>query len=136
MGEALAEPHLRVDDDQLTGTPVDLPLSDTTDLSQVPEDRVDLEDCENLSRELSAVLDVDDPIPQAYSLEVSSPGIDRPLRTADHFAHFAGSEVKIQLGVPLSTPTGERKNFRDGFSSDDFRIQFSVKYNFSHKIGG
>lgn len=91
---------------------VDLPLSDATDLSQVPEDRVDLEDCENLSRELSAVLDVDDPIPQAYSLEVSSPGIDRPLRTPAHFAHFAGSEVKIQLGVPMATSSGERKNFK------------------------
>ena len=91
---------------------VDLPLTDATDLSQVPEDRVDLEDCENLSRELSAVLDVDDPIPQAYSLEVSSPGIDRPLRTPAHFAHFVGSEVKIQLGVPMQTPSGERKNFK------------------------
>jgi ribosome maturation factor RimP len=89
-----------------------LPLDGATELSAVPEDRVDLEDCEGLSRELSAVLDVDDPIPQAYSLEVSSPGIDRPLRTVAHFAHFAGSEAKIQLGVPLVTPTGERKNFR------------------------
>jgi ribosome maturation factor RimP len=91
---------------------VDLPLSQVTDLSEVPSDRVDLEDCENLSRELSAVLDVEDPIPQAYSLEISSPGIDRPLRTAAHFSHFAGSEAKIQLAVPLHTDSGERKNFR------------------------
>jgi len=91
---------------------VDLPLSEVTDLSEVPSDRVDLEDCENISRELSAVLDVEDPIPQAYHLEVSSPGIDRPLRTAAHFRHFAGSEAKIQLAVPLHTETGERKNFR------------------------
>lgn len=91
---------------------VDLPLAEHADLSQVPEDRVDLEDCENLSRELSAVLDVDDPIPGAYSLEVSSPGIDRALRTPEHFAHFVGSEVKVQLGVPLMTASGERKNFR------------------------
>lgn len=91
---------------------VDVPLSEVTDLSEVPSDRVDLEDCENLSRELSAVLDVEDPIPQAYHLEISSPGIDRPLRTADHFNHFAGSEAKIQLGVPLHTESGERKNFR------------------------
>jgi ribosome maturation factor RimP len=83
-----------------------------TDLSEVPSDRVDLEDCENLSRELSAVLDVEDPIPQAYHLEVSSPGIDRPLRTAAHFAHFAGSEAKIQLAVPLHVESGERKNFK------------------------
>jgi ribosome maturation factor RimP len=91
---------------------VDLPLDDAMDITLVPEERVDLEDCENLSRELSAVLDVEDPIPQAYSLEVSSPGIDRPLRTPVHFAHFADSEVKIQLAVGLQTPSGERKNFR------------------------
>jgi len=75
-------------------------------------EHVDLRDCENLSRELSAVLDVEDPIPQAYSLEVSSPGIERPLRTAAHFAHFTGSDAKIALAVPLPTATGERRNFR------------------------
>jgi ribosome maturation factor RimP len=65
-----------------------------------------------MSRELSAVLDVDDPIAQAYSLEISSPGIDRPLRTAAHFAHFTGSEAKIALVLPLHTEAGERRNFR------------------------
>jgi len=92
---------------------VDLPLDPAVLPSEIAADRVDLEDCENLSRELSAVLDVDDPIPQAYSLEVGSPGIDRPLRTAEHFAYFAGSEAKIQLAVPLVTEAGaERRNFR------------------------
>jgi ribosome maturation factor RimP len=91
---------------------IDIPLDQVTDVSQVPSDRVDLADCENMSRELSAVLDVDDPIPQAYQLELSSPGIDRPLRTAKHFAHFAGSEAKIQLHAPIQTPTGERRNFK------------------------
>jgi ribosome maturation factor RimP len=91
---------------------VDVPLDQVTDLSEVPSDRVDLEDCENLSRELSAVLDVEDPIQQAYQLEVGSPGIDRPLRTAAHFSRFAGSEAKIQLAVPLHTPSGERRNFK------------------------
>jgi ribosome maturation factor RimP len=91
---------------------VDLPLDAHTDPHQVPSDRVDLEDCENLSRELSAVLDVEDPIPQAFSLEVSSPGIDRPLRTPAHYAYFAGSEAKIQLGAPLALPGGERRNFK------------------------
>jgi ribosome maturation factor RimP len=84
---------------------VDLPFDDSVDVTEVREDRVDLTDCENLSRELSAVLDVDDPIPQAYSLEVGSPGIDRPLRTAGHFARFAGSEAKIQMAIGLSTPS-------------------------------
>lgn len=92
---------------------VDLPPDAAVPPSEVPPDRVDLEDCENLSRELSAVLDVEDPVPQAYALEVGSPGIDRPLRTAAHFAYYAGSEAKIQLAVPLPTETGgERRNFR------------------------
>jgi len=97
---------------------VDLPLDEHTDPHEVPSDRVDLHDCENLSRELSAVLDVEDPIPQAFSLEVSSPGIDRPLRTVAHYQHFAGSEAKIQLATPLRLePPGapsavERRNFK------------------------
>ena len=96
---------------------IDRPMTDGTDLSSVPDDRVDLQACEAMSRELSAVLDVNDPIPQAYSLEVSSPGIERPLRTAAHFARFAGSEAKVALAIPLhtSSPDGtpqERRNFR------------------------
>jgi ribosome maturation factor RimP len=71
---------------------------------------VDLADCERLSRELSAVLDVEDPIPHTYSLEVSSPGIDRPLRTPAHFRRFVGAEVKIALVVPLVGT--DRKNFK------------------------
>ncbi len=94
----------------------DLPLerawSDAKDVSDVPEDRVDLEDCEQISRELSAVLDVEDPIPQAYALEVSSPGIDRPLRTAKHFTHFTGAEAKIQLAVGIQVAGSERRNFK------------------------
>jgi ribosome maturation factor RimP len=96
---------------------IDRPLPEGVDLSEVNEERVDLEMCEQVSRLLSAALDVDDPIPQAYNLEVSSPGIDRPLRTAAHFARYAGAEAKIQLAVPLvvAGPGGvssERRNFR------------------------
>jgi ribosome maturation factor RimP len=91
---------------------IDRPLDQVTDPTEVPSDRVDLRACEQMSRELSAVLDVDDPIPQAYHLEISSPGIDRPLRTRAHFAHFTGSEAKIQLGIPLHTEAGERRNFK------------------------
>lgn len=91
---------------------IDVPVETITDVHEVPSERVSLLDCEDMSRELSAVLDVEDPIKQAYSLEVSSPGIDRPLRTAAHFKHFAGSEAKIKLGVPLQLATGERANFR------------------------
>src|SRR5437868_6856450 len=56
-----------------------------------------LEDCERVSRDVSAVLDVADVIPQAYSLEVSSPGLNRPLRTVDHFRRFRGEKAKVRL---------------------------------------
>jgi ribosome maturation factor RimP len=91
---------------------VDTPLAEHIDPDEVPSERVDLSACEGLSRELSAVLDVEDPIPQAFNLEVSSPGIDRPLRTAEHYRHFAGSEAKIQLYTPLQLASGERRNFK------------------------
>lgn len=91
---------------------VDRPLDDHADINEVPEDRVDLIHCEALSRELSAVLDVEDPIPQAFQLEVGSPGIDRPLRTAAHFRRFVGSEAKIQIAAPLHLVAGDRRNFR------------------------
>ena len=103
---------------------IDRPLDEHTSPDEVPSDRVALEDCEKLSRELSAVLDVEDPIPQAFHLEVSSPGIDRPLRTVQHYNHFAGSEAKIQLATPHqvaphgpegsagSATPGERRNFK------------------------
>lgn len=62
---------------------------------------VTLDDCEAASRELSALLDVEDPIPGHYVLEVSSPGIDRPLFTAGQFAQVAGQEVKVLLKAPI-----------------------------------
>lgn len=105
---------------------IDRPLDENTDPTQVPEDRVDLSACADMSRELSAVLDVEDPIPQAYSLEVSSPGIDRPLRTPHHYRHFAGSEAKIQLSVPLASVAGDRRNFRgtlQGVTDDKVAIE-------------
>ena len=62
---------------------------------------VTLDDCEAASRELSALLDVEDPIPGHYVLEVSSPGIDRPLFTVAQFAKVVGQEVKVLLKAPL-----------------------------------
>jgi ribosome maturation factor RimP len=60
-----------------------------------------LEDCEVVSREISALLDVEDPIPGNYTLEVSSPGLARPLFTPAQFARFVGEQVKITLGLPV-----------------------------------
>src|SRR3954463_585965 len=59
------------------------------------EDSVSVEDCANVSRDLSAVLDVEDVVPTAYTLEVSSPGLDRPLRGLDDYRRFAGRRVKV-----------------------------------------
>ena len=61
---------------------------------------VGIEDCETASRELSALLDVEDPIPGHYVLEVSSPGIERPLFNAAQFARFVGEEAKVTLKLP------------------------------------
>ena len=59
-------------------------------------------DCERASREVSALLDVEDPIPSGYTLEVSSPGFDRVLRTQAHFERFTGARVFVELKVPRS----------------------------------
>ncbi len=56
---------------------------------------VTLDDCESVSHQLSAFLDVEDPIPDHYTLEISSPGINRVLRTPGHFEQFAGERVKV-----------------------------------------
>jgi ribosome maturation factor RimP len=61
---------------------------------------VRIEDCESVSREVSALLDVNDPIPGSYTLEVSSPGLDRVLRTPAHFARFVGQRVRAELLAP------------------------------------
>ena len=69
---------------------------------------ITVEDCAEVSRAVSAVLDVEDPIASAYRLEVSSPGIDRPLTKAADFERFKGFEAKVELGRPLDG----RKRFR------------------------
>jgi ribosome maturation factor RimP len=61
---------------------------------------VGLEECAHVSREVSALLDVEDPIPSAYTLEVSSPGFDRVLRTRAHFGRFVGARVFVELKEP------------------------------------
>jgi ribosome maturation factor RimP len=66
------------------------------------EKGVNVDDCERVSRQLSALLDVEDPLPGNYRLEVSSPGLDRPLFTPDHFRRFIGEKVNIQLHAPIN----------------------------------
>ena len=64
------------------------------------EEGVNLSDCELVSRQLSAFLDVEDPLPGRYVLEVSSPGLDRPLRTLEHFRRFRDCQAKVRLREP------------------------------------
>ncbi|MCJ8170720.1 ribosome maturation factor RimP [Pseudomonas sp. A3.4] len=83
---------------------------------------VGIEDCEAVSRQVSGVLDVEDPITNDYTLEVSSPGMDRPLFTLKQFADWAGSSVKIKLRVPFEG----RRNFQGllkGIEEQDVVVQ-------------
>jgi ribosome maturation factor RimP len=60
-----------------------------------PEESVSIEDCTQVNREMSTILDVEDPLPFAYTLEVSSPGLDRPLRDAGDYSRFTGRLAKV-----------------------------------------
>ena len=70
------------------------------------EGGIDVKDCQRISHQLSGVLDVEDVIKEQYQLEVSSPGLDRPLFTLEHFERFAGHKVKLTLVSPIE---GQRK---------------------------
>ena len=67
-----------------------------------PERAVTVEDCEAVSRQVSALLDVNDPIPGRYTLEVSSPGLDRPLYTPEQFARITGQVAKVEVNLAIA----------------------------------
>jgi len=69
--------------------------------SATPDDSVSIEDCEEVNREIGTILDVEDPLPFAYTLEVSSPGLDRPLRAIDDYRRFAGRLAKVVVSEPV-----------------------------------
>jgi ribosome maturation factor RimP len=77
-------------------------------MAERPDGSMSVEDCEAASRGLSPVLDMEDPIERAYNLEVSSPGIDRPLVRPSDFARWAGYEAKIDMTVSIEG----RRRFR------------------------
>ena len=79
------------------------------------ENGVGIDDCETVSRETAALLDVKDPIRSRYNLEVSSPGLDRPLFTPAHYSEYKGYKVKINLFVPQDG----RRNFSGPILSAD-----------------
>ena len=86
-------------------------------------DGVDLSDCEMVSRQLSAVLDVEDALPGHYTLEVSSPGLDRKLTKPAHFQRFTGETVRVKLRFPLDG----RRNFRGALrAADDEKIEVEI----------
>lgn len=70
------------------------------------ENGIDVDDCAEVSRQVGAILDVEDPISSEYSLEVSSPGVDRPLFDLAHYEAVIGETVEIKLSIPLN---GRRK---------------------------
>lgn len=72
------------------------------------EGGITVDDCERVSRQASSLLDVEDPIKGQYTLEVSSPGLDRPLFTVEHFMRFSGSRVKLRTFAPING----RRNFQ------------------------
>lgn len=82
---------------------------------------IDLEDCEAVSQEASAALDVADPLPGQFRLEVSSPGLDRPLVTEDHFRRFVGQAAKVRLYAPVD---GQRRfvGVIRGIDDDELRL--------------
>ncbi|MDT0617235.1 ribosome maturation factor RimP [Salinisphaera sp. P385] len=85
-------------------------------------DGIALEDCEAVSHEVSAALDVNDPLPGGYRLEVSSPGMDRPLITDAHFARFQGETIRVNLYAAVDG----RKRFtgiNHGVVDDQLRIE-------------
>ena len=81
---------------------------------------VSLDDCSSVSRALSTALDVEDPIQGSYDLEVSSPGLDRPLRTPEHFQQYAGNKVRVRTFGPVpecenrKTFVGILRGYEDG----------------------
>jgi ribosome maturation factor RimP len=95
-------------------------------MAERPDGTMTVEDCETLSRDLSPALDVEDPIDAAYHLEVSSPGIDRPLVRRSDFQRWAGHQAKVELNRPLAG----RRRFRGtlaGLAGDDVRLTMEAK---------
>lgn len=107
-------------------TDIELKLGGRSGLLRIyidKDDGADIDDCEVVSHQVSAILDVEDPIPGNYTLEVSSPGLDRTLTKPAHFRRFMGEDIKVKLRFPLDG----RRNFRGALkSADDEVIEVEV----------
>jgi ribosome maturation factor RimP len=94
-------------------------------MAERPDGSISIDDCEAISRQVSALLDVHDPVQGSYRLEVSSPGIDRPLVRPSDFEDWAGYEAKIELKEPVDG----RRRFRgrlEGFEDGEVRVEVDV----------
>jgi ribosome maturation factor RimP len=90
-------------------------------MAERPDGSFTIDDCEQVSRAISPMLDVEDPISARYQLEVSSPGIDRPLVRPSDFEVWAGHETKIEMAVPVAG----RKRFKgrlEGYADGEVRV--------------
>ena len=95
-------------------------------MAERPDGTMTANDCERVSKQISPMLDVMDPLDGAYRLEISSPGIDRPLVRATDFDDWAGYEAKINLREPVSG----KKRFRgtlEGFADGEVRVEVEIK---------
>lgn len=95
-------------------------------MAERPDGSINIDDCETISRQLSPLLDVNDVIDGAYRLEVSSPGIDRPLVRPKDFEDWAGHEAKVELNEPIEG----RRRFRgelEGFEDGEIRVKVNLK---------
>jgi ribosome maturation factor RimP len=86
------------------------------------EESVSVDDCAHVSRDLSAMLDVEDVVPTSYTLEVSSPGLDRPLRHADDYRRFAGRRAKVVMRQAVDGQTFF-KGTLGGVDGDDVIVE-------------
>ena len=103
-------------------------------MAERPDGSITIEDCEAISRAVSPLLDVQDIVSDSYRLEISSPGIDRPLVRPSDFVDWAGSEAKIELKAPIDG----RKRFRgilEGFEDGEVLIEADLGED-GHKVIG
>ena len=94
-------------------------------IDRLDDSNITVDDCATVSRAVSELLDEKDPIDGQYSLEVSSPGLDRPLTKIEHFKRFAGYEVKIETGVEVEG----RKRFKGCLGQTDSQNRIHIDMN-------
>jgi ribosome maturation factor RimP len=103
-------------------------------MAERPDGSMTIDDCEAVSRELSPLLDAHDVVADAYRLEISSPGIDRPLVRASDFEDWAGHEAKVELREPVDG----RRRFQgrlEGFEDEEVRIEVELDQTGRTTIG-